>query len=125
MRGTTADASRQIAENPGLTADQKKQALAALATATREQVRATLGAKGADAYFKNSGMRWLKEIEKGNTVKFSTEDENWSSICPPKEPKPAKPANAKLLAYPVTSRLTQAKINNLSLCPMAPSISLD
>ena len=45
MRDSAAAAAQQIAANDDLPAAQKKQALAELAAATREQVRARLGAE--------------------------------------------------------------------------------
>lgn len=87
LRDSTASAAQQIATKADLPAAQKKQALAELASATREQVRARLGAEGADAYFKNNGMRWLKELEKGNTITFNANDSGWSTKSLPKEPQ--------------------------------------
>ena len=90
LRDTAASAVQQIADNPNLAADQKKQALAALATSTRDQIRASLGNEGADAYFKNNGMGWLKELEKGNTITFRKDTPGYDTKALPKEPK--KPA---------------------------------
>jgi hypothetical protein len=94
MRDDVTASARQIAANENLGPDQKKQALAALAASTRDQVRATLGAEAADAYFKNNGMGWLKEMEKGNLVTFNPEGGGWSSqsVVPPAPKK--KPAAA-------------------------------
>ena len=89
LRDTTGAAVQQIADNPNLAQADKKAALAALAASTREQVRANLGAEGAEAYFKNNGMRWLNELEKGNTVTFNKDDSNWHTKALPKDP--AKP----------------------------------
>jgi hypothetical protein len=89
LRDTTASAAQQIAANAELPAAQKKQALAELAAATREQIRTHLGSEGADAYFKNNGMRWLKELEKGNTITFKANDSGWSSKALPKETQKA------------------------------------
>ena len=85
--GVSASA-KQIADNANLSIDQKKQSLAALANTTREQVGATLGAEAADAYFKNNGMPWLKELEKGNTVTFREDAPGWNTKTLPKPPKP-------------------------------------
>ena len=90
LRDNAASTAQQIADNPSLGTDQKKQALAALATATREQVRTSLGQEGADAYFKNNGMGWLKELDRGNTIVFNKDSNGWSTKSLPKEPK--KPA---------------------------------
>ena len=87
LRDTAASAVQQIADNPNLAADQKKQALAALATSTRDQIRASLGNEGADAYFKNNGMGWLKELEKGNTITFRKDTPGYDTKALPKEPK--------------------------------------
>jgi hypothetical protein len=91
LREGTASSAQQIADNASLSTDQKKQALTALAASTRDQVRASLGAEGAEAYFKNNGMGWLKEIEKGNVITFNKEGTGWSTKQLPKAPpKPAK-----------------------------------
>ncbi|MCS6244212.1 MAG: hypothetical protein H2172_10200 [Opitutus sp.] len=89
LRDSTASAAQQIATNADLPAAQKKQALAELAAATRAQVRASLGSEGSEAYFKNNGMRWLKELEKGNTITFNANDSGWSTKSLPKEPQKA------------------------------------
>ncbi|MDF3056159.1 MAG: hypothetical protein K0R17_374 [Rariglobus sp.] len=89
LRDTAAAAVQQIADNPNLATDQKKAALTALAASTRDQVRASLGNEGADAYFNNNGMRWIKELEKGNTITFNKDSSNWSTKALPKEPKKA------------------------------------
>ena len=88
LRDGAAATVQQISDNPGLSADQKKQALSALATQTRDQVRASLGAEGAEAYFKNNGMGWLKELEKGNTIAFRKDATGWDTKALPKDPKP-------------------------------------
>lgn len=93
LRDTASANVQQIADNPNLATDQKKAALAALATSTRDQVRASLGAEGAEAYFKNNGMGWLKELDKGNTITFRKDNPGWDTKQLPKEPK--KPAAPK------------------------------
>lgn len=89
VRDTVAASVQQIADNPNFTADQKKQELAAIASATRDQVRAALGEEGAQAYFKNNGMNWLKELEKGNTITFRKDSPGYNSKALPKDPKKA------------------------------------
>lgn len=90
LRDTAASTVQQIATNPALDAAQKKQALDTLASNTREAVRARLGEEGATAYFKNNGMAWLKELERGNIITFRTDNTGWDTKSLPKEPK--KPA---------------------------------
>ncbi|MBW8781148.1 MAG: hypothetical protein JF599_04570 [Verrucomicrobia bacterium] len=94
MRDDMTASAKEIAANDNLGPDQKKQALAALAAKARDQVRTALGTEAADAYFKNNGMGWLKEMEKGNVVTFSSEGGGWSSqsVVPPTPKK--KPAAA-------------------------------
>ncbi|MFA6959272.1 MAG: hypothetical protein WC205_00810 [Opitutaceae bacterium] len=87
LRDTTGSAVQQIADNPNLASAQKKEALAALAASTRDQVRASLGAEGADAYFKSNGMSWLKELEKGNTITFRKDTTGWDTKALPRAPK--------------------------------------
>jgi len=89
LRDTTASAAQQIATNSNLAMEQKKQALAELAESTRAQIRTRLGTEGADAYFKNNGMRWLKELDKGNTINFNENDASWSAKPLPREQKPS------------------------------------
>ena len=93
MRDSVSANAKQIADNPNLSVDQKKQSLADLANTTRDQVRTTLGAEAADAYFKNNGMPWIKELEKGNTVSFNKEGNGWStnSLNQPKKTPAPKP----------------------------------
>ena len=79
LRDNVAAAAKQIADNPNIATDQKKQALATLADSTRDQVKAALGQEAADAYFKNNGMGWLKEIAKGNVVTFNEGGNGWST----------------------------------------------
>ncbi len=90
VRDTVATSVQQIADNANLTNDQRKTELAAIAADTRAQIRATLGEEGAQAYFKNNGMAWLKELEKGNTVTFRPDSPGYNTKALPKEPK--KPA---------------------------------
>ena len=90
VRDSVATSVQQIADNPNFTAEQKKQELASIATATRDQVRAALGEEGAQAYFKNNGMTWLKELDKGNTVTFRKDSPGYNTKALPKDPK--KPA---------------------------------
>ncbi len=90
VREGVASSVQQIADNPNFTAEQKKQELAAIASATRDQVRAALGEEGAQAYFKNNGMTWLKELDKGNTVTFRKDSPGYNTKVLPKDPK--KPA---------------------------------
>jgi hypothetical protein len=90
VRDGVASSVQQIADNPNFTAEQKKQELAAIASATRDQVRAALGEEGAQAYFKNNGMTWLKELDKGNTVTFRKDSPGYNTKAIPKDAK--KPA---------------------------------
>ncbi|HTJ78726.1 MAG TPA: hypothetical protein VL357_06990 [Rariglobus sp.] len=79
LRDDVSAGARQIADNPNLSLDQKKQALADLAGSTRDQVRTALGAEAAEAYFKNNGMSWLQVLEKGNVITFSKDGQGWST----------------------------------------------
>ena len=90
LRDNVTTTAKQIADNPNIAADQKKQALASLADSTRDQVRAALGQEAADAYFKNNGMGWLKEISKGNVVTFNKDGNGWNATSinqPPQKKK--------------------------------------
>jgi hypothetical protein len=94
LRDDTAAGAKQIADNTNLSDEQKKASFAALAANTRAQVVSALGTEAAEAYFKNNGMGWLKEIEKGNVVTFdATNPGNWNTtqgIKPKPKSKPAK-----------------------------------
>ena len=79
LRNNVAAASRAIAANTQLTDATKKEALASLVAQTRDQVRAHLGAEVADSYFTNQGMAWLNEVEAGNAITFSKEDDRWET----------------------------------------------
>jgi hypothetical protein len=89
VRDNVASSVQQIADNPNFTAEQKKQELASIASATRDQIRAALGEEGAQAYFKNNGMAWLKELDKGNTITFRTDSPGYNTKALPKDPKKA------------------------------------
>jgi hypothetical protein len=88
LRDTVGTTARQIADNPSLSPETKKQALIQLATQTRNQVRTGLGSEVADAYFKNSGMRWLAALDEGNAVIFSKEDSSWNTTSPADSAEP-------------------------------------
>lgn len=90
LRDPAAAAIQQIVDNTNLTNDQRKAELATLAANTRAQIRNTLGEEGAAAYFKNNGMAWLKELEKGNIVSFRNDSPGYNTKALPKEQK--KPA---------------------------------
>ena len=96
LRDDVAAGAKQIADNANLSDDQKKASFAALAANTRAQVTSALGTEAAEAYFKNNGMRWLNEIEKGNVITFDTDNPgNWNiepGIKPKPKPKPAPKA---------------------------------
>jgi hypothetical protein len=89
VRDNVASSVQQIADNPNFTAEQKKQELASIASATRDQIRDALGEEGAQAYFKNNGMAWLKELDKGNTITFRTDSPGYNTKALPKDPKKA------------------------------------
>ncbi|MDR1279761.1 MAG: hypothetical protein LBK99_02925 [Opitutaceae bacterium] len=73
LRDTVSAATLRIADDPALSHDGKKAALARLADDTRVQVREALGNAIADAWFANNGMDWLKEVAEGQTVEFDKE----------------------------------------------------
>jgi hypothetical protein len=87
LRDPASAAIQQVVDNPNLTNDQRKTELATLAASTRAQVRSALGEEGAQAYFKNNGMAWLKELEKGNIVTFRTDNPGYDTKSLPKPPK--------------------------------------
>jgi hypothetical protein len=82
LRETASATSRQIVDNPALSAETKKQALADLATQTRKQVRSGLGEEAAAAYFKNQGMSWLQSLEEGDAVILSKDKTDWQPYNP-------------------------------------------
>lgn len=76
LRTEVSAESHRIAADAALTDDQKRQAFAALAQATRDQVRAALGDEAAGVYLANA-MSWINQVEQGNVVTFSGEN-SWS-----------------------------------------------
>lgn len=73
LRNEVPQAAAKIADDAALTTEQKKAALKKLADETRARVSGTLGAEVAEAYFKNNGMQWLKQMEQGTIVTFNEE----------------------------------------------------
>jgi hypothetical protein len=92
LRTTVSSESVRIVDSPDLGAEQKKQALAALAQTTRSQIRARLGAAAAESYMKNH-TDWLTKVETGNAVTFD-EEGNSNNVRGISTPKP-KPDAAK------------------------------
>jgi hypothetical protein len=92
LRDDVASQSQRIAADKSLSARQKRDALAALATNTRAEVRSQLGDKVADAYL-DKNMTWLRQVEKGGALQVTATGD--IKIRPiPKEPvKSARPAN--------------------------------
>lgn len=86
LRETVAASSRQIVDNPSLSAETKKQALADLALRTRQQVRAGLGRDAAEAYLKQ-GMNWLQTLQEGEAITFSPENSGWDTYRPAESPR--------------------------------------
>ncbi len=70
LRDTVAAQSSQIFDNPALSPDQKRAALASLAQETRTQLLATLGPTVGPAYL-NVANQWLNNVERGSAVSFS------------------------------------------------------
>lgn len=88
LRKKVADASQAIAANTQLTDATKKEALVNLVAQTRDQVRAHLGTEVAAVYLKEDGMSWLTDVEEGNALTFSNENERWEThpITPSEQP---------------------------------------
>lgn len=72
LRDEVPRRATQIADNPALTAEQKRAELKKLAEETRARVSATLGSEIAQVYMTN-GLQWVKQMENGTIVTF---DEN-------------------------------------------------
>ena len=89
LRNTVATESNRIIDQLDLGVDQKKQALAALAKTTRDQIRARLGDEAAEVYMKNS-THWLTNVEQGQAVTFSDDGNNTSTRAIPPPPQPPK-----------------------------------
>ncbi|MET0262825.1 MAG: hypothetical protein ABW223_07990 [Rariglobus sp.] len=86
LRNGVSVESQSIAANTNLGTEQKKQALAALAKKTREQVQTSLGAEAAEVYLRNS-MHWLNGVEQGNVLTLSEDGSQTNTRPLPAEPK--------------------------------------
>jgi hypothetical protein len=70
LRDTVATQSNQIFDDPTLSADQKRAALASLAQNTRTQLLTSLGPTVGPAYV-DVANQWLNNIERGSAVSFN------------------------------------------------------
>lgn len=70
LRDTVTRESNRIREDAALDAAQKRHAFAALATATRTQIRTVLGAEVGSTYAQLAGT-WLSALERGSGVTFT------------------------------------------------------
>ncbi|MFT3869030.1 MAG: hypothetical protein QM715_11280 [Nibricoccus sp.] len=91
LRNSISAETLNIANNSGLTPEQKKAALSDLANQARTQVRNALGQEIGDAYLKTN-MQWINRVASGNTVTFGPTGSSYSSK--PVAPRPKPPATA-------------------------------
>lgn len=73
LRDEVPAAATRIADDASLTPEQKKEAVAKLATDARDRVRGMLGPEVAQAYFDQNGMQWLQQLEQGTIITFDEE----------------------------------------------------
>jgi hypothetical protein len=95
-RDATAVATQRIAADPALTPEQKKQALATLASQTRRQISTALGDEVATAYL-DRNMKWLERVQAGNvlTIAPNTNRLSYKPVAPrPATPKTPRPDTA-------------------------------
>lgn len=78
LREPAAEASRRIATDSRLSAEERKAALARLATDTRATLESTLGKEGAAAYVERGGMGWLRSLEEGTPIRFDADNGHYS-----------------------------------------------
>ncbi len=67
-RESTAIESQKIVKDSSLTPQEKREALARLATQARDHVERVLGAEAAQAYFEQRSMGWLDQLTSGSAV---------------------------------------------------------
>lgn len=90
LRKDVPAAANRVLDNPDLSIDEKKAALAKLATGARDQVRATMGSDVAEALFSNGSMNWIQNLEQGTVVSFNEDGgQNYRSVNEAR-PKPKK-----------------------------------
>jgi len=70
VRDDTAREAKRISDDKSLSAEQKREAYAALAEQATAQIKASLGDEVGDAYI-NNALVWLKNLPKGGNVSIS------------------------------------------------------
>ena len=91
LRKEVPAAATKILDDAQLPAAEKKFALAALASSTRDQLRTTLGAVVADTFLANGGMNWISQLEQGTVVTFNEEGGESRRRVDSPPPRPKKP----------------------------------
>lgn len=77
LRAPAAAESRKIATDSRLSPAQKKEALVRLAADTRSQIEASLGKEAATIYQERGGMGWLRALDEGIPIQFSSDSDNY------------------------------------------------
>lgn len=75
LRDEVPAAALRIADDPALSAEEKKAAVAKLAQGARERVQGMLGAEVTQALLEQNNLQWIQQMEKGTIISF---DENGS-----------------------------------------------
>ncbi|EIQ02176.1 hypothetical protein OpiT1DRAFT_00759 [Opitutaceae bacterium TAV1] len=73
LRGSVATTASAVGRMEELNIDERKEAVRQIARETRQKVTALLGEEGAKVYFEKGGMRWLKHLDNGDSVRFDRE----------------------------------------------------
>lgn len=92
LRDSVPQAATRIADNTTMSAEEKKAALVTLAQQTRDQVRDMLGGEVAEAYFRNNGMQWVEQLERGVIITYGENGrQSHRRVEDAPRPAPAKP----------------------------------
>ncbi len=93
LRDEVPQSALKIAENPNLSAEEKKAEVTRLAAQAREQVASLLGPDVAKVYLdQNSGMQWLRQLEQGTIITFTEDGGQTHRSLSSFQPKPAPKA---------------------------------
>jgi hypothetical protein len=90
LREETAKAATRLADDVGLTGEQKRAEMGKLVEQARGKIAGLLGGEVAQTYFDNNGASWLGQLQRGTIVTY---DENGAQSHRRVEFAPSRPAN--------------------------------
>ncbi|MDR1282834.1 MAG: hypothetical protein LBK99_18720, partial [Opitutaceae bacterium] len=73
LRGPAAATASAVGRMEEMNNEEKKEAVRQIARDTRQKVTDLLGEEGAKVFFEKDGMRWLKHLDNGDSVRFDRE----------------------------------------------------